>query len=491
MREPPSARAPATDQFPFGSPWWILGILGFGLATFTHADPDLWGHIRFGLDALDSGRLTAIDPYSFTQDRPWHNHEWLSEVVMALAWRLGGVAGLIVLKATLVTAACSVVWGATRGASWFVRLIALGWLVFGAVHMISTLRPQLWSFLCMAVLARHLLSPSRMSYVLLPLMFAVWANMHGGWFVGLVVLGAWIAGGGVIEGGNRGRTVALAFACALATLATPYGAGTWTFILTTVRFERTITEWRPLWDGASVAEWLAWGGTTAMVAFVAITSRGRPIARWVVLAVLAVAALRIMRMGSLYVTVAAAFGGAWASDRWHSRPPPQLRGRPSAHWLLVIPALAVLTAALQLGTVAAACISTAGPWQADAQALRFLGSAPPGGRLVTTFDWGQYAIWHLGPGIRVSLDGRRETVYSSAHLDLHNQVIAATPAGLDALDRWQPDYVWLPQASGQLKRPLLERGYTLEMETERSWLMTRRAIPQPFQADLHPGCFPD
>ena len=489
MREPPSAGALATDQSPFGSPWWILGILGFGLATFTHADPDLWGHVRFGLDALDSGRLSAIDPYSFTQDRPWHNHEWLSEAMMALAWRLDGAAGLVVLKATLVTAAAAVVWGATQGANWFVRLIALGWLAFGAVHMISTLRPQLWSFLGMAILARQLLSPSRMSYVVLPVVFAVWANMHGGWFVGLSVLGAWIVGGGVIEAGNRGRTVALALACAAATLVTPYGTGTWTFVLHTVRLERTITEWRPLWEGASVAEWLAWGGTTGVFAWVAITTRGRPIARWLVLAVLALAALRVMRMGSLYVTVAVVFVGAWASRRWPSRRPPQSRERPSANWLLLIPALAVLAAALQLGSVAASCIPTGGPWQADARALRFLVGAP-GGRLVTTFDWGQYAIWHLGPDIKVSLDGRRETVYSNEHLALHDQVVAGTPAGLDALEGWQPDYVWLPQATTELKEPLLARGYTVAVETERSWLVTRRAVPPPLPSDWRAGCFP-
>ncbi len=97
--------------------------------------------------------------------------------------------------------------------------------------------------------------------MMLPPAFALWANMHGGWFVGLAVLGAWIVGGGVIEPERRGRTIALGFACAVATLATPYGIGTWTFILTTVRFERAIAEWRPLWEGATVEESAAWVGT--------------------------------------------------------------------------------------------------------------------------------------------------------------------------------------------------------------------------------------
>src|SRR5690242_15240324 len=75
-----------------------LAVVGLTLATVTRADADLWGHVRFGLDALAARRLTAIDPYSFTQDRPWINHEWLSEVQMAFAYAHWGPAGLAVLK---------------------------------------------------------------------------------------------------------------------------------------------------------------------------------------------------------------------------------------------------------------------------------------------------------------------------------------------------------------------------------------------------------
>ena len=34
------------------------------------------------------------------------------------------------------------------------------------------------------------------------------------------------------------------------------------------------------------------------------------------------------------------------------------------------------------------------------------------GNLAVPFTWGEYALWHLGPGVKVSIDGRRETVYS-------------------------------------------------------------------------------
>ena len=83
---------------------WILMICR------TPADPDLWGHVRFGQDLLRSGRLSAVDPYSFTSDRPWVNHEWLSEVVMALAFGRADAVGLNLLRLLVVGAALAFVW---------------------------------------------------------------------------------------------------------------------------------------------------------------------------------------------------------------------------------------------------------------------------------------------------------------------------------------------------------------------------------------------
>jgi hypothetical protein len=37
----------------------------------TVADPDLSGHVKFGLDVPRDRSLTTADPYSFTQDVPW------------------------------------------------------------------------------------------------------------------------------------------------------------------------------------------------------------------------------------------------------------------------------------------------------------------------------------------------------------------------------------------------------------------------------------
>src|SRR4030095_17251439 len=70
--------------------WSFLALL----VTTTAADADLWGHLRFRRDILASKTLPSADPYSFTSDRIWINHEWLSELLMGVTYRALGPAGI-------------------------------------------------------------------------------------------------------------------------------------------------------------------------------------------------------------------------------------------------------------------------------------------------------------------------------------------------------------------------------------------------------------
>ena len=57
------------------------------------ADPDLWGHVRFGQDILAGRGLHAADPYSYlAAGQPWINHEWACEAVFAAVFNAAGRA---------------------------------------------------------------------------------------------------------------------------------------------------------------------------------------------------------------------------------------------------------------------------------------------------------------------------------------------------------------------------------------------------------------
>src|SRR6516225_6640655 len=70
------------------------------------ADNDLWGHIAFGREILQSRALPILNRYSYTEPmHPWINHEFAAECLFALLYDRLGAPALLALKvaAGLVT----------------------------------------------------------------------------------------------------------------------------------------------------------------------------------------------------------------------------------------------------------------------------------------------------------------------------------------------------------------------------------------------------
>ncbi len=329
---PPTTAWPPSSTWPSGLPWLAFAatVLVFMLATATRADADLWGHLRFGLDILRDHRLTSLDPYSFTQDKPWVNHEWLSELLMGVAWKLGGSTGLIVLKAAMLTAVVVIVWRGLAGASHVARIWIIVGLAFGTIHVTSSIRPQVWTILAVALLCRTLVRDRMSELRWLPLLFAIWVNCHGGWIVGLGVVAAWAAADVYVLRARLWRWALLLGASVAATLVNPYGWGLWLFLGETVRVARSdITEWGPLW-GTPWLNWIPWIVATIGIAWFArrASEQRWPIA--VVLAMLAYASLRVMRIESIYITAAAILLAPAVRLRWPARTTPVAGSRCSA-----------------------------------------------------------------------------------------------------------------------------------------------------------------
>ena len=111
------------------------------------------------------------------------------------------------------------------------------------------------------------------------------------------------------------------------------------------------------------------------------------------------------------------------------------------------------------------------------------------GNMVCFFDWGEYLIWHLGPRIKISIDGRRETAYP---LKVYRDNIAFTD-GLyqwDAiLDNYPSNLVLIPKAIAAYSLMKLKPGWTLAYEDENSALFVRNGSPliSEIQNRLHTG----
>ena len=479
---------------PFSPAWVFFIIIGAVVAPFvfrTQADPDLWGHVRFGLDILTTHSFSRVDPYSFTQDIPWVNHEWLSELLMGGAYRLGGNAGLALLKGALVLLTFFVVLGAYLEAS----PVALGFafliLVVGSGRVTASVRPQLWSLLAVAILCRLLIAgPRRWWLMVLPLLFALWVNLHGGWIVGAAILALWTFGSLWRARSDWGFAAAVAALSALSTLINPYGWRMWQFLGETVRMSRPIVEWQPLLTTPPTA-WLPWFAVAIGAGLTVFSKNRPPLDRLATIALLGAASFRVERLSPFFAVVSLILLSETVRDRWPLTAS-SLIGMPrrSAGTLAAACAAVVLMSAA-ITARAAQCIPITGDWIPDRLAGRALVEARPSGRLVTWFDWGEYAIWHLSPSARVSLDGRRETVYSDAVLRNHDEMNAASPAGLTYLETLDPDYVWLPSSLTVLKDWLDEHGYRIDISTDRSFVAVRDDQPVVRLSDAPlASCFP-
>ena len=213
---------------------------------------DLAYHLRAGAEILATRAVPSVDTWTFTAaGLPWVDQQWGAQAVFAITERLGGWTGLAILRAALTGAifACITLIGLRRGLD--PRTAALLSIVtFLVAAPAMALRPQLLGMACFAVVL--LLVTDRRAHPrglwLVPVVVAIWANLHGSFFLGPVVLGlAWLE-----DLHDRipspHRTLLVAVVSAAAACLTPFGPAVWVYAVgLSVNPEVTsrITEWQP------------------------------------------------------------------------------------------------------------------------------------------------------------------------------------------------------------------------------------------------------
>jgi hypothetical protein len=137
------------------------------------------------------------------------------------------------------------------------------------------------------------------------------------------------------------------------------------------------------------------------------------------------------------------------------------------------------------------CIAIEGRWAPEPEAAEFVESQHLKGRMLTFFDWGEYAIWHFAPDIKVSIDGRRETVYSDSMMSSHFALYQDKPGAQELLERIRPEYVWLPTRL-PIVSTLKSAGWTEIFAGPKSAILSKQSLsakPLPESGD-RARCFP-
>ena len=458
----------------------IIGVLY--LISGTTADPDLWGHVRFGQDMLAQGGVRLADTYSFTADRSWINHEWLAEILFGAAFNLAGVTGLNLLRIFVVGGVLALVWSASRSLPEPRRMMMLVAGVLGIYMRSHAIRPQLFSLLMFAILLAVLKRAddgrSLRPILWVPVVMAAWVNLHGGWIVGLGFFGLWCAHNSLQGPWPRRLALAVALSAALgATLLNPYGVGMWDFLAATVRLERPmITEWQPLHQ-RPFAVWMSWLVALGVWAIGAARARSR--ADWInvgIVAGLGAAAQRVSRLDAFFALAAIFVTIAIAQREKAPEQKHVFQPRPS-RVLAATLAVSVLITAFVL-VPRARSIPALGVHLPDSEVSAYVRDRKLQGNVLTWFTWGEYFIWHFGPDLKVSMDGRRETVYGPELIDAHLQFYFGSSDEWRYADTLKADYVWIPKRL-PVARALQLHGWRTLCSGESSILLTRQPDKRP------------
>jgi hypothetical protein len=183
----------------------VLFILLFALAVRIPVDTDTWWHLRSGEATLQNRAVPQVDPFSITRGgQPWINQSWLSQLVMVAFYRGfggagapgdGGSAGLAIYTALLATAGMVFVYRTCPGNSYARAFIAI--LSASTAAVFWSARPQMMSFFLSTVILFLLERYKRRGIDqlwLIPPLMVLWVNLHSGFAIGFIFIGAYIGG---------------------------------------------------------------------------------------------------------------------------------------------------------------------------------------------------------------------------------------------------------------------------------------------------------
>jgi hypothetical protein len=205
--------------------WLAAGALGFG-GRSVNADGDTARHVAHGERMLATGSLVRADPFSFTRPgEAFVGFEYGSQLAMALAHRAAGLPGVALLAALLWAAALALAtrFLLRRGVEpAFAYLLVTFAAVLSAMHFAA--RPHLVTQVLALVLLDWLDREERPPLWGVAVLFAGWANLHGGWLFGLILISIYAVGSALDSRGARARGLLLALlVSAAATVVNPWG----------------------------------------------------------------------------------------------------------------------------------------------------------------------------------------------------------------------------------------------------------------------------
>ncbi len=436
-----------------------LFVFTFAMATRAPADTDTWWHLRSGAYIIHERAVYTADPFSHTMfGKPWNYVGWLSQVILYLAHQVAGDVGLALYTALLATIGMGFVF-LTCADNAYVRAFAVV-LGAAAAAVFWSSRPQMMSFFLSTVVLYLLHLHKRTGrdrLLLIPAVMLLWANLHGGFAIGFILLLGSIAGEVIGNLLNRGdhevvnwagvRKLALVTALSVAAVCVnPYGARALEYPFFTVSIG-ALQDFIQEWASPNFHDRQMWPFAFLLLAVYAAAGLSRRRLDWTDLiltagaAFMALTAARNIAVFAVVATpVLTRHVDAFLEERgWRIEPQTRACG-----------ALGVVNLALTLGIVLGAgarvvaellprSVQQAQEAALPVRAAVWLNETKPEGLMFNSYNWGGYLMF-AAPDYPVFVDGRTD-LYDDAFLRAFLNAWRGFPSWEDTLDRYNIGFV--------------------------------------------------
>ncbi|MEO5950687.1 MAG: hypothetical protein ABIQ04_04525 [Candidatus Saccharimonadales bacterium] len=383
--------------------WWlnwspmltfsIVFILIFVL-SYLRLDPDFGWHLAAGDYFLHHG-IPKTDIFTYTAaDFPWVDHEWLSDCLLFLLHSIGGYTLLAAVYAALWTLSFFIIGRRVYG-----PLVLLGTI---AVLPFAGVRAVTWTVLGVVLVYIIVKTSNKQWRFLLPLLFLLWANIHGGFAIGLALIAYW-----TISERSKRLLVLLILSFAV-TFINPYGIDLY------VEIFRTTFDGSLRWV---ISEWVPIGSVWQTLCYVAIWAAGFLLLlgkKWrsylQVDFLLFLAAMSSIRHYPLFIVLSLPFTAKYIKH-FLTKIPRQLDlPKRKVIWLII--GIISLISAWSLYDIYNGPLDREEAYPRSAVA--YLTAHPCSGNLFNTYESGGYFIWKL-PTQKVYIDGRMPSWEGNGH----------------------------------------------------------------------------
>ncbi len=384
-------------------------------------DPDMWWRFRTGQWIVENHSAPIVDNFStFAMGKPWIEYSWLFDLLVYAAYalfNLPGVVYFVVGMALLITFVGHQLM--RRSGLPLPAEVALVAAAVGAIKPLMTPRPWLFTIVLFSIelliidRVRHSGKPQLLW--VLPLVFALWANLHIQFVYGLGVLGLLFAEAVLVLAFQRsgitiqapalspGRLMLALLACVVATFLTPYHYLLYKQILEYVGQTGVflnISELHPMFF-RSPDSWLVLMLTIATAFILGWRRKWLPFPMLLFLTG-AVLAFRARRDAWFLVLTAIWVIGDGARALWPARSFAFSKAQIAVSAVAVAATLFLVSIARQISV---ANLQEFVEQKFPVRAVNFVNANQLPGPLFNDYDWGGFLLWGLAR-LPVAIDGR-------------------------------------------------------------------------------------